>query len=80
MLKKILRIWAIMLVVLLPCTAQFEMHSLTGVVVDKRGNILKGAAVQIENTATLAVMSYITGKDGATISIYERQHRLYIDR
>jgi len=64
MLKTIVRIWAMLLVVWLPCSAQFEMRSLTGVVVDKRGNTLKGAAVQIENPATLAVASFITGKDG----------------
>ena len=33
-------------------------------VTDKRGNALPGAAVQLENTATLFVTSYITGKDG----------------
>jgi hypothetical protein len=40
------------------------MRSVTGVVTDKRGNVLPGAAVQLENTATLLIMSYITGKDG----------------
>jgi hypothetical protein len=64
MLKRVARVWAVALVVWLPCSAQFDLRALTGVVVDKRGNTLKGAAVQIENSATLAVTSQITGKDG----------------
>ena len=39
-------------------------RSVTGVVTDKRGNALPGAVVQLENTASLAVRSYITDKDG----------------
>lgn len=37
---------------------------MTGLVTDKRGNTLPGAAVQLENTNNLSIMSYITGKDG----------------
>src|SRR5579884_3432143 len=47
-----------------PVVAQTGMRSLTGLVTDKQGNTLPGATVQIENTATLMVRSYITGKDG----------------
>ncbi len=39
-------------------------RGVTGVVSDKRGNPLKGAAVQIENPVNLDVLSYITGNDG----------------
>lgn len=42
----------------------FNLRGLNGVVTDKRGNTLPGAAVQLENENTLVVMSYITGKDG----------------
>ena len=40
------------------------MRSVTGYVTDKRGNALPGTIVQLENTATLSVRSYITGKNG----------------
>ena len=53
-----------LLLIWFPCASQFEIRSLTGVVTDKKGNVLQGAAVQLENTATLFVVSYITGKDG----------------
>jgi len=43
---------------------QVKPRTLTGMVTDKRGNALPGAVVQIENASTLAVRSYITGKDG----------------
>jgi hypothetical protein len=59
------RFSALLLLLWLPCTAQVEMRSITGVVIDKRGNALPGVAVQLENTASLAIMSCITGKDGA---------------
>ena len=42
----------------------FQLRDLTGTVTDKRGNTLPNAAVQLENAATLSVMSYITAKDG----------------
>jgi hypothetical protein len=36
----------------------------SGVVTDKRGNVLNGAVVLLENTQDLSVRSYITQKDG----------------
>ncbi len=39
-------------------------RSVHGTVVDKRGNPLKGAAVQLENPMTLAVISFNTRNDG----------------
>jgi hypothetical protein len=47
-----------------PCQPQIDTRSVAGVVTDKRGNTLPGAAVQLENTITASIMSYITGKDG----------------
>ncbi len=41
-----------------------RVRSVHGVVTDKRGNILKGAAVQLENPATLSILSAITGENG----------------
>jgi hypothetical protein len=65
MLKRTLRLSAMLLLVGLPGVPQlFQLRPLTGVVTDKRGNTLPGAAVQLENTVTLSVVSYITGKDG----------------
>lgn len=64
MLKSFIPFWAMVLLLGLPCQAQIEMRSVTGVVTDKRGNTLPGAAVQLENTASLSILSYITGKDG----------------
>jgi hypothetical protein len=43
---------------------QSSTRPVTGLVVDKRGNALPGAVVQLENTANLNVRSYITRKDG----------------
>lgn len=43
---------------------QFELRSVTGAVTDKRGNALPGSVVQLENTATLAIASYITDHEG----------------
>jgi hypothetical protein len=39
-------------------------RSVEGVVTDKAGNLLEDAVVQLENTTTLAVRSYITQTDG----------------
>lgn len=47
-----------------PSLAQSGLRDVTGIVTDKRGNSLPGAVVQLENSVTLTVMSYITGKDG----------------
>lgn len=64
MLTKTLRLCTMMLVLWSQCLAQWEFRSVDGVVTDKAGNTLPGAAVQIENTVTLSVCSYVTGKDG----------------
>jgi hypothetical protein len=64
MLKRAMRVSAILLVAWLPGLPQFEMRRVTGVVTDKRGNALSHATVQLEDTVTLSVRSYITGKDG----------------
>lgn len=63
-LRQAVLIWAIALLTLVPGSAQYHPREVTGLVTDKRGNALPGAAVQLENTANLAVRSYITGKDG----------------
>lgn len=44
--------------------SQSELRSLTGVVTDKQGNLLRGAVVELENRVTLQIRSYITGNDG----------------
>ncbi len=44
--------------------AASRTRSVTGVVMDKRGNPLKGAAVQLENTVSLSIVSYLTRDDG----------------
>ncbi len=41
-----------------------RVRSVSGVVIDRRGNTLKGAAVQIENTASLQIASSLTRDDG----------------
>jgi hypothetical protein len=46
------------------CLAQSGVRSLSGVLTDKGGNTLPGSAVELENTNTLSVRSYITGRDG----------------
>lgn len=50
--------------VLAPALAASDLRSLTGVVIDKGGNALPGAVVQIENTRTLQVRSWITDDAG----------------
>ena len=64
MWRRVVRLWITVFLVWFPCAGQFDSRSVNGVVVDKRGNTLRGAAVQVENTVTLSIMSYITGKDG----------------
>jgi protocatechuate 3,4-dioxygenase beta subunit len=44
--------------------AELQVRNVTGIVTDKAGNALPGAAVQIEDTVTLMVRSYITDKNG----------------
>ncbi|HXE63084.1 MAG TPA: carboxypeptidase-like regulatory domain-containing protein [Bryobacteraceae bacterium] len=56
---------AIALLTWLPSESQLQPRSVTGVVTDKRGNALPGAAVQLENTVNLSVRSFITRKDGS---------------
>jgi hypothetical protein len=46
--------------------AGFEVRNVTGVVTDKRGNTLPGAVVQLEDTFSLSVRSYMTDKNGIT--------------
>ncbi len=50
--------------ILVPARAASEVRSLTGMVIDKAGNALPGAVVQLENTKTLEVRSWITDKRG----------------
>lgn len=47
-----------------PCGAQYKPRPVVGVVVDRRGNTLPGAVVELENTRNLEVRSFITMKDG----------------
>jgi hypothetical protein len=55
---------AILLLTWAPGESQFKPRPVAGVVTDKRGNTLPGAIVQLENTRTLTVRSYIISKDG----------------
>lgn len=41
-----------------------EARSVSGAVTDKRGNLLPGAVVEIDNTVTKDIQSYIVQKDG----------------
>ena len=63
-----MRRWAWWLALL--CAAALAMaarvtRSVEGVVSDQDGNPINGAVVQIENTRTLWIRSYISQKDGA---------------
>lgn len=64
MLSRVLRLCTIALLLWPQCLPDSELRSVDGVVTDKAGNFLPGAAVEIENTATLWMRSYVTGKDG----------------
>jgi hypothetical protein len=64
MSKRTVFLSAMLLLAWFPCLPQLELRSVTGVVTDKRGNPLPGAAVQLENTNNLSVRSYMTDKDG----------------
>ncbi len=64
MARHILRGFALALLALAPAGAQYKPRDVSGVVTDLRGNALPKVAVQIENTRTLLVRSYITGPDG----------------
>lgn len=59
-----IRFMAMLLLAGSSCLPQWELRSVVGVVTGKRGNVLPGATVQLENTATLTIMSNITDKDG----------------
>ena len=59
-----IRFMAVLLLAGSSCLPQWELRSVIGVVTDKRGNVLPGATVQLENTATLTIMSNITDQDG----------------
>jgi hypothetical protein len=61
---KVCRPLAMLLLLWLPCAPQSDVRYVTGVVTDKRGNRLPGAAVQLENTFSLFIMSHITDKAG----------------
>ena len=64
MFRKAGLIAAIALLAWLPCDSQFTPRTVTGVVTDKRDNALPEAVVQVENTVSLTIRSYVTGKDG----------------
>ena len=50
MWKRTVCLSGMLLLVEFPCLPKLELRSLTGVVTDKRGNGLRGAVVQLENT------------------------------
>jgi hypothetical protein len=56
----------LLLVVLATGFALPEQHarSVTGRVTDRAGNVLPGSVVEIENTVTLGIQSYIVHEDG----------------
>ena len=62
--RQVVLAFAISLLMLAPCSAQFKERDVTGIVTDARGNALPKVAVQRKNTSNLTVRSYITGKDG----------------
>ncbi len=64
MARRILLGFALTLVMAAPLGAQYHARDVSGVVTDARGNTLPKVAVQIEDTHTLLVRSYVTGKDG----------------
>ena len=55
----------LMVLAWLPVLGDSEFRTVTGVVVDNRGNPLPDCVVEIENANTLEVRSYITEKTGA---------------
>jgi len=64
MFAKVTIAMVLILAGLQPVTVEAGRRSLTGVVLDKAGNTLPGAVVQIENSASLNVRSYITDHNG----------------
>lgn len=69
-MKRAVRISVLLLLFCLPSIGQSNIRCVTGVVTDKRGNAIPGAVVQLEDTVTLFIRSYISNKDG----------RYYFDR
>jgi hypothetical protein len=61
-----IRGWAIWTSILLLAfsLAGDESRSVSGMVTDKRGNALPGAVVEIDNSVTKEIQSYIVQKDG----------------
>jgi hypothetical protein len=64
MARQILLGFALALLIAASLGAQYHPRDVSGVVTDARGNALPKVAVQIEDTHTLLVRSYITGSDG----------------
>jgi len=65
MLKRMIRFFALLLLVSLPCIPESETRSVAGIVTDGRGNGLGGAEVRLEDSVTLSIRSYVTSDDGA---------------
>jgi Carboxypeptidase regulatory-like domain len=63
----VLFVCAVLLVAVGPVLAQDERptRSVKGLVTDEQENPLEGAVVQLKNTKTLQVKSFITDKDGS---------------
>ena len=64
MLRKAFLLLSMGLAVWVAGEGQNSPRPVTGVVTDKSGNTLPGAIVQLENTRSLRVRSYLTRKDG----------------
>jgi hypothetical protein len=62
--RQVVFAFVIALLVPVACHGQFKERDVAGVVTDARGNALPNVAVELENTRTLTVRSYMTGKDG----------------
>jgi len=60
------RPWALAVAVLVMAFALAgeDSRSISGVVTDKRGNLLPGAVVEIDDSVTKQIQSYIVQKDG----------------
>jgi len=63
-LNTIVRVGLLLVLAGPPMVHQADQRSVSGVVVDRRGNALPKAVVQIENEIFLTVKSYVTGNDG----------------
>ena len=60
------RRWSLLIPFMLVALAwsEPESRSVSGVVTDKRGNLLPGAVVQLDNTVTKQIQSFVVQKDG----------------